>query len=273
MFRLLFVFFSVSGLVFAQTIYFQSSQAPNGSLTIYSINPGTRGFDIVSVFTSLNANKSAQAQIAMQTLNQGLIPNIQFINPMKNGTILIVGYLMPNNNLPTGNVGQYKVGNALISYGFMVVFVEQIVELIYSPNIIYTNSVFTSQVPASLLPIFTVDLQQRSQDIEEAVKFMSTPPVRYRSTAFSPVSIQTTLNGPYYSSGNAGLSANITNTLFFNGLIPQVNSASTSDAPGGSLLKVTFIPRVTGNFILGPNQTAQVIAGPDQITGIVFQQN
>ena len=273
MFRYLTVFCFFTSVCLSQTIYFQTSQAPNGSLTVYSINPGTRGFDIVSMFNSLNTNKSAQAQIAMQTLNQGLIPNIQFITPMKYGTILVVGYLLPTNNIPSGNVGHHRIGKDLKSYGFTVVFVEQIVELVYSPNIIYTNNVFTSQVPSSLLPVFAVDLQQRAQDIEEVVRFMSTPPVRYSSTAFSPVSVQTTVNGPYYSSGSSNLSANVVNGLFSNGLIPQVISASTSDAPGGSLLKISFVPKVTGNFILGVNQTAQVVVGPDQITGIVFQQN
>lgn len=251
----------ISFSVFGQSLTFSN----NGSLAIFPISPNARGADIFSMFTTLNTGhyKLSQSQIALQTTKNGLIPNIQFITPMKYNTILIIGYLLPpNNTLPLGNVGGGE--NPGTRYGYVCIPVEQIVEMIYSPTIMSTSSVFTSHAIGGTLPIFSVDLAQRTADIIQAVNHLISYPIAYLGSAVTPVSLQTTINGPYYLGATGGT------PIISGGLIPQVASI-VPVAPNNTLMLVTFKPYQT-NTNLSSVGFASVVLSPDQITGIVFTQ-
>ncbi len=255
-------FFSCS--LFAQGS-FTFSENSNGSVIIFPISPSERGVDIIAHFNTLNSApfKTDRSQIALQTTKNGLITNIQSITPTTHSTILLIAYLLPTNALPKGNVGKDESGT---SFGYVAIPVEQTIELVFSPTTISATSVFTSSVPAGTLPIFSVDLSQRALDIEEAVNFLVTAPRANARSSISPVSIQTTLDGPFYTGGISS------NSLIVNGLIPQVQNASSTVAPNGSLLLVTFKPPRPNQFTTREG-FATVVVAPDQVVQIIFTQN
>lgn len=265
--RLICIPFVVWGIsLFGQS--FTISEASNGAVTVYPINPGSRGQDIIAMFTTLNKAPfkiNGQSQIALQTTNNGLITNIQAITPMKNYTILLIAYLLPSNALPPGHVGKNAQN---ISQGYVAVPIEQIVELIYSPTIMSVSSIFTSKVPQGILPVFSVDLAQRAADIQEVVTLLINPPIAIKGSAFTPVSIITGISGPYYQ-GTANTSAT---SLITGGVIPQVQAVDTSIAPNGTLLLITFKPLQPNQYITSGG-FASIVVAPDQIFGIVFTQN
>lgn len=261
-------FFGMVSSVFGQGCSFTFSEASNGAITTYPINPGSRGEDIVAMFAQLNTAPfkiNGQSQVAIQTTNNGLITNVQAITPMTNHTILLIAYLLPSGQLPLGHVGKNA---SRVSQGFVAIPVEQIIEMIYSPTIMSTSSVFTSKVPGGILPIFSVDLAKRSADIQEAVTLLITPPIANAGTPFTPVSLLTTLGGPYYQ-GTANTAGA---PIIVNGVIPQVEAVDPSIAPNGTLLLVTFKP-LQSNPYLNTGASASVVVAPDQIFGIVFTQN
>lgn len=244
--------------VSAQNLTFSS----NGSLTIFPISPGARGADIVAMFSTLNSSafKRSDSQIALQTTRNGLITNIQFITPMANHTILLVGFWLPNDQPPPGMIGGRA--NSALRYGYIALPVEQIVEMIYSPTIMSSTSVFTSTVLGGTLPLFSVDLAQRSADIIQAVNLLITPPIANRGSTFTPVSLQTTVNGPFYGAGA---------DLITNGVIPRIVSI-TPVSSNSTLLLVQFKPLRT-NIFLTSGEIATVVISPDQVNGILFTQN
>jgi hypothetical protein len=246
--------------VFSQSLSFSS----NGTVAIYPISPGARGADLVNMFTTLNSSpfRLAASQIAIQTTKNGLIPNVQFITPMTNFTILVIGYWLPNDQPPVGLSGG-RVGSTT-RFGYIALPVEQIVEMIYSPTTITQNSVFTSQAMGGTLPIFSVDLAQRSADIIQAVNLLITPPIANTGSAFTPVSLQTSVNGPFYGIFNES------SQLFTHGLIPRIISISAV-SPNSTLLLVQFKPFRTST-LLASGQIATVVIAPEQVNGILFAQ-
>lgn len=253
--------------LFSFSLFAQGGDTLNsdGSVIIFPIDPSARGADISAHFSTLDSTpfKTNQSQIALQTTKNGLITNIQSITPMKNNTILLVKYLLPNNALPKGSVGKDSSG---ASFGYAAIPVEQTVLLVYSPTTIPTSSVFTSSVPGGTLPIFSVDLAQRAADIEQVVALLANVPIANANLTAFPVSMQTTVNGPFYSGGTAASS------LIVNGLIPQVKSVSSTVSPNGSLLLVTFKPLRVNQFA-SSDGFATVIVATDQVMQIIFNQN
>lgn len=256
------IFFTFS--VFAQSL----SLSNNGYLTIFPIAPSSRGADIVSMFTTLNTGSfnTVQSQIAIQTTNNGLIPNIQFITPMTNFTILVIGYLLPGNEIPIGNNGGSGAATLRRRFGYVAIPVEQIVEMIYSPTTIPVTNVYTAPAVQGTLPIFSVDMAQRTADLIQAVTLLITPPIANANSAVTPVSLLTTLNGPYYV-GNAGGTGS---SIIINGVIPQVAAVAT--VPNSTLLLVTFKPIKTNQYVASGG-FATIVVAPEQISGIAFTQN
>jgi len=244
---------------------FTFSENSNGSVIIFPVDPSDRGADIVAHFNTLNSVpfKTDRSQLALQTTKNGLITNIQSITPMANSTILLIAFLLPNNSLPKGNVGKNSSG---ASFGYAAIPVEQTVLLVYSPTTIPASSIFSSSVPGGTLPIFSVDLAQRAADIEQVVSLLANPPIANVNLTAFPVSMQTTLDGPFYTGGTASSS------LIVNGLIPQVQSVSSTVAPNGSLLLVTFKPPRTNQFTTREG-FATVVVASDQVLQIIFTQN
>lgn len=222
------IFFSFS--LFAQNTATLAVGASNGAATIFPIDPMDRGEDLIKMFATLSSApyKTTLSQIALQTTRNGLIPNVQSLTPSTYSTLLIVAYKITS-------VFQY-----------VVVPVEQVVELVYSPVAIPLQSTFTSSIISGALPIFSVDLMQRAVDIQNVVTTLTTT-APYK-TAVSKVGIQSTLSGPFYLS-------------FTNGFIPDVQSISVQPAQNGTLLLVSY------KFGF---QTTTIVVAPDQIFGIVY---
>ena len=254
-----------SSLLFAQGGITVSTNG-DGSTIFFPIDPRVRGADLVAYFDLLNSDsrfKTDRSQVALQTAKNGLIPNLQELTSMTNGTILLAKYLLPNNSVPRGNSGRDANGG---SFGYAAIPVEQTVSLIYSPGTIPMTNVFTSTQAPGTLPVFTVDLTERSQDIEQVVSLLANPPIANRNLSAFPVSIQTTLNGPFYTGGTS------TNALIVDGLIPQVASVSSAEAPNGSLLLITF-KALRPNQFTNQEGYATVVVAPDQVLQINFNQN
>jgi hypothetical protein len=253
----------ILGLAFASFAQ-DLTLASNGSLTIFPINPGSRGADIVSMFTTLTTAPllRTNSQVALQTTRNGLITNVQFITPMNNYTILVVGYWTPQDQAPSGNSGKRTESDPK-RYGYVALPVEQIVEVIYSPTIMSSSFVFTSQALGGTLPIFSVDLAQRSADIIQAVNLLITPPIANPNSTFSPVSLLTTISGPFYGSTTNS------SQMITNGFIPRI--VSVSAVPNSTLLLVQFQPTRTNPY-LATGEIATVVVAPDQINGINFSQ-
>lgn len=229
MFVRFFLVFFVSYLM-AQNTTSLAVGASNGAATIFPIDPMDRGKDLVSMFSTLSSApyKTTTSQIALQTTRNGLIPNVQALSPSTYSTLLTV---------------TYKITSIL---QYVVVPVEQIVELVYSPVAIPFQATFTSSISGGALPIFSVDLMHRAVDIQNVVTtLLTTAPFK---TVSSKVGLQTTLSGPFYLS-------------FTNGFIPDIQSISMQSAAKGTLLLVNY----KFGFL-----TTNIVVGPDQIFGIVY---
>lgn len=255
-------------LLFVCSCYSQNvTLSSNGSLTLFPIQPGARGADIINMFNTLNSAplKLPQSQIAIQTTRNGLITNVQFITPMANLTILVVGYWLPNDSPPPNGVGGRL--NSPNRFGYVALPVEQIVEVIYSPIIMSSSFTFTSYALGGTLPIFSVDMAQRSADIIQAVTLLNHPPIANQSTfvAYPPVSLQTTVNGPFYGETSPS------NQVIVNGIISRIVSI-TPATPGSTLLLVKFKPLKANNIHLASGEIATVVIAPDQVSGIMFIQ-
>lgn len=263
-YKFLLLFFSQ--VLFAGGSSFTFSQNTNGAITVFPINPSFRGADIVAHFGILNAApfKTPRSQIGLQTTNNGLITNIQFLIPTQNNTILIAAYLLPSNGIPRGSVGKDGSGRGV---GYVAIPVEQTVSLIYSPGTMSTSDVYTSSAPPGTLPVFSVDLPQRAADIAEAVALMVVPPIANPRRSFSPVSLKTMINGPYYTDALGGGTS-----IIENGIIPQVVRVIPTDTPNSSLLRVEFKPFRTNQFTSSEG-VATVIVATDQVIGILFNQD
>lgn len=258
------LFFS---FLYGQNGTFVLSEASNGSLTVFPIHPTYRGEDIVAMFTILNSSPykiNGQSQIALQTTNNGLITNIQAITPMTNHTILLIAFLLPSGALPQGQIGKNTKN---VSQGFVAIPIEQIVQMIYSPTIMSVTSVFSSNPPQGVLPAFSIDPNKRTEDLIEVVSLMSSAPIALGNSPFSPVSLSTTINGPYYS----GIANTSGSPVILNGVIPQVQSITSTGIPHSTLFIVFFKP-LQSNPYLTSRGIASIVVAPDQINGIIFTQ-
>lgn len=228
MIRCFFSFWVASSL-FAQSSATSALALANGSAVVFPIDPMARGQDLVSMFATLSSApyKTVSSQIAIQTTRNGLIPNVQSLSSATYSTLMIASYKITSVSLYT------------------VLFVEQVTEMVYSPVTIPPQSTFTSSVNGAL-PIFSVDLSQRSADIQNIVTTMITSSP-YK-TATSKVGLQSTLGGPFYLS-------------FTNGFIPDIQSISLKPAANGTLLLVTY----KLGFL-----TSTIVVAPEQIFGIVY---
>ena len=104
-----------------------SAAAISGIATaVFPIDPMQRGKDIANMVTTFLASPylTSLSEVAIQTARNGLITDVQGINPAPNYTLLIVKYFS------AGDISQY-----------VVVPVEQILEVIYSTTPFLTSSI------------------------------------------------------------------------------------------------------------------------------------
>ena len=224
-------------------------------LSLYPIDPTTRGQNLLSYFNVLKADNytTNPREVVIQTnatpayiysfgVFNGVIPFIKDMKAAPNHTAFIVHYL------PTGTAQTQ----------YLVVFVEQIVEMAYYlnfnnvPNI---QSGFSSNFTANVLPLYSLAPVPRAADIASVVTtLISSAP--YLVTNVSKVSIQTTLTGPFYP-------------YFSNGLIPDIQSISVISA-NDSLLKVTYrttqLPNIIGSVLVSAEQVQQIVYYPNGIS-------
>ena len=218
-----------------------------GATTVFPIDPTQRGKDISQLFTTLSKSPylKSSSEIALQTtLNgtsayapgivNGFIPYIQKLDAAPHSTLYVVTYLTSAGGGPP----QY-----------IVVAVEQIIDLIYS-SLAISNSGFGSTNLNNSLTFFSIDLPKRAEDIRSIVRTLLTQ--KPYSTASSTVAIQTTLTGSFYPP-------------FSNGLIPKVLDVSLTSAANETMLLITFQSSsyVNGTIVVGVDQVAQIIYFPN----------
>lgn len=245
---LIFIFF-ISTNLFAQSL-----NIPDGA-AIYPINLMQRGQDIVNMISTLSnppfTTSNTNSEIAIQTrmLNSSgqstLIRNVVSSNvlPTTNSTILIIG-------------SQFAKGNNS-SLTFYIVPVEQIVEVIYSPNNTLTSgSSFTTMVTTGILPFYEVNLSQRATDILDVFSIIESNPSYFRFKGSSYFTLQT-VDGTIPFVQCVTLTPNL--------LCSTDNiSGFTSN---GTLLYVTYN---TSNLLSG---SRYVIVGTEEINGINYFPN
>lgn len=234
--------------------------ASNGSIAVFPITPHSRVSDVISMFDVLfnPANTVFSStplpsfyQIALQTTRNGLLVNVLSIAPATPAassgvptlsTMLLVTYYPRGGRNPPSTTLQYAV-----------IPIEQVVELIFSNTMISTSSQFGSTVPGGILPIFSVDMQQRALDIQNSFQYLNTIP---NASTNASVGLQTTMTGPFYSD------------LVVNGLIPNIVSISLTQAPNGTLLFVTY-QKTPPRQQKSPNQY-YIVVSPEQVYGVVY---
>ncbi len=253
--NLLVVFFCLSSL-FGQSAGSVITSASNGTLTVYSISPTGRVSDLVSMFTAMTAPSSVYyngglSQIALQTTRNGLLVNVLSIVPVTaiggtESTLLFVTYY-PNGvtRHPTRPF-------------YVVIPVEQVTELVYSYNEpIPPNANFSTTALPGVLPLFSVDMKQRAQDIQNAFTLLNGIP--YAKAPPNPtVGLQTTLKGTFNDGGTIQ-----------NGFIPNVINISLSQAPNGTLLLVTYQKNLPVKNQVTPF-VYYIIVSPEQVYGITY---
>jgi hypothetical protein len=228
-------------------IHFLSAQSTislesNGSLAIFPIHPVNRAADILHMFTTLQKSpfKTNQSQVSLQTTRNGLIINVQGMTLATNKTLILVSYLPPTS---------------LTVMQFIVLPIEQIVEVIYSLKALTTSASFSAPSADGVLPLFSVDLAHRAADIKEIFDILNTDPTYQKRT--SSVSLQTTLRGSYLL-GSTGLPS------ITNGLIPNIQNISLTEAPNGTMLLVRYLSGVLfGTVIVTPDQVYEVVYSPN----------
>ncbi|MDE3045430.1 MAG: hypothetical protein KGJ02_02130 [Verrucomicrobiota bacterium] len=213
---------------------------------LYPVDVSQRGLGVVSMVNTLLSTPYATngSEVAIQTSTtipfpyapyvvNGIIPYVQSIASASNNTLLIVAYQ------PIGTNVQY-----------LVVPVEQIIAILYSPKKILTSTAFTSTYASGYVVQTSVDLIQRASDIQGVVTTLLTASP-YKTQA-STVGLQTTLSGSYYPP--------ISTTT---GLIQNVQSVTLVSGNSGLLLVSYLSPkRISGTIVIAAEQVEEVIYYP-----------
>ena len=137
--------------LFAASVTSAFAAISSGQTTVFPLDSGTRGTQIVTTFKSLSvATGINYPQFALQTsignssyatykfISNGYIPYVQSITPTTNNTLIIVGY-QPNTTTSTL---------------YVVVPPEQVTTMLYFPNIYNqpsSTSPFSSTFPNGTL--------------------------------------------------------------------------------------------------------------------------
>ncbi len=210
------------------------------STSVYPIDLPQRGFDLVKTFTYLNTGNSIYTGVALQTSSK-LYFNVQSITPATNYTIFIVGY---------------ATNNATTTY--VVIPVEQIVEIVYNPlpQTFNSSQTFGSNTVSGVLPYYSIEPSKRAADIQWVVANLSKV-VPYTITN---ILVQTTLTGSYGAISCTGSTNGISNS----GTISYVQGVTLVPSSNGTLMLVTYF---CGN---NSSSSYSVIVAPNQVTGITY---
>jgi hypothetical protein len=209
----------------------------DGVLTTFPLDPSSRGAALIAMFNTLTKAPyvTSQSEIALQTLRNGLIVDVQSITPATHSTMFLVSY--------------YPFWSPTVLQ-YIVLPVEQIVEMVFSLRPFTQGMMFNSSYPPGVvgtLPIFSVDLVERAEDLINMFTILNTQSPYKQSS--SQVALQTTLNGSYTyaQTGMAPISG---------GVIPKIQSITlVGNAPGGTMMLVSYEQSVyTGNIIVTPEQ-------------------
>ncbi len=234
-------FLSLTAIVFP---FWISAVSANGLTTIFPINSVQRGLSISQIITTFTSSpyNVPQSEVAIQTLStipfpyapyvaNGLIPYVQSASLAPNDTLLII---------------RYKPPAATTQY--LVVPIELISEVIYSPITIPSSPGFTSTFPNGVVPFFSIDPVQRAADIQSITTTLLTSAPYKTST--SKVGILTTLSGPFF-------------LPLQNGLISNVQSIALASA-NDSLLIVKYLSTqfISGTIIVTAEQVQQIVYFP-----------
>ncbi len=227
-------------IFFIHSTVFAASQT-----TYFHIDAATRGAEITSMIATLNSApyNGAQSEVGLQLISNaafpyapyvygGLIPYVASVNPAPNDTLLLVTYYP---SLPKG-----------IGPLYLVVPIEQVTSVVYSPVPIAPGSTFSSNYMNGITPLLTVDPILRAADIENMIATLLAPPFNGGS---SSVALYTTLSGPFYPPISGGIIQNV--------------QSVTQIVPNDTLLLVSYLSPTT-------NMQGTIIVAVEQVLEIVY---
>ena len=163
----------------------------------------------------------------------GLIPYVSSVSPAPNDTLLLVTYYP---SIP-------KVGPL-----YLVVPIEQVTAVIYSPVPLYPGSSFSSTYMNGLTPWLYISPTERASDIISMVNTLLAPP--YNGGA-SNVALYTTLSGPFYPPVSGGVIQNV--------------QSVTQVSVGDTLLLVSYLSPTTnalGTIVVAVEQVLEIVYYP-----------
>lgn len=199
-------------------IFFAVTLFADPPVTRYLIDPSTRGDELVKMITTLNTSPflSTYSEVALQagdsflatpnfapSVTGGFIPYVQSVVAAKNKTLLVVTYK----------------GGSPIRDQYLVMPVEQVSAIMYSPKEIVLPSFQTSQLnggptniistyPPYVYPLYSIAPALRAADIKEIFDLLSTT-LPYFKRGVSSVGMFTTINGPFDPPIHGGFIPNI----------------------------------------------------------------
>lgn len=203
--------------------------------TVYPINPAQRGTDLIAMFQALSVKpySTPNSEIGIQTTNNGFIPFIQNIDQSAFNTLLIVTYRPTRQSTVSQNL-------------YIVIPVEQIVEMVYSYNATITATNFVTSVSSGILPYYSVNMSERAADIQSVVNTLLTRKP-YNTNGAQQVTLSTNLIGTNYYAP------------FSNGVIPDVQSISFPRSSNQTLMLVTYqINNLNYYIIVSPEQVSAI---------------
>lgn len=238
----IFLFFAVASSLFA-----------DNPLTLFKIDPTTRGPEITSIVAMFNAPPyfTKLSEVAIQTgsgfivspafaplVVGGMIPYVQSAASSPNGTLLTVTYL------PNGSSTKNQ---------YLIVPIEKMAAVMFSPKPIRPPSPITSTYPGGELPRYDVDPALRAADLETV--FHDFKVTLLKEQAQSTIGIFTTLSGPF-------------NPPIFGGFIPNVQRVTAS----GAYLTIVYFP-FSSNGRTYHRTDATIIVTAEQVIQMVYYAN
>lgn len=227
-----------------------SADAP---LTLFKIDPTVRGVDIDTIVATFNAAPyvTTLSEVAIQTgsgfilspafapyVFNGLIPYVESATAAPNGTLLTVAY-NPNGSLTKTQ--------------FLIVPIEKMAAVMFSPKAIPPGSTIVSPYPQGELVRYDVDPVSRAADLKTVFDAFDLAFLSVQKQ--SSIGIFTTLQGPF-------------NPPIFGGFIPNVQTVTVS----GAYLIIDYLPySLSGRTFHKTNAT--IIVTAEQVIQMVYFAN
>ncbi|MDE3055523.1 MAG: hypothetical protein KGI80_02350 [Verrucomicrobiota bacterium] len=220
----------------------------------FSIDPSTRTTQLIDLLQRLQKQPfSAQSTYEISLITQ--INGVQGFVPFLNNLVL------PTAPPPLASAGVFKTlliawyrttpGGASAQNKYLVLFIEQILQMVYSTQTISSSSVQAPVHALATLPYYPINPVERALDIQAAVYTLNSLQPYNLHGAAPNVSLTTTLRGTY---NGAELQ---------NGVIPFVRMVQ----PYGTMMIITYQLSATNNV------AQYIVLSSDQVVAINYTKN